>query len=107
MIYERIQFTYVTYYYERMKRNLPFSEAELIKILLDICELQLYLIKNKTVSHTFRLNDYVFTKGNEMKLFLIPTIKKPKTNKIVIKELAKLHDKVKYHVKKKNVKKRL
>jgi len=42
-----------------------------------------------------------------MKLFLIPTIKKPKTNKIVIKELAKLHDKVKYHVKKKNVKKRL
>ena len=42
-----------------------------------------------------------------MKLFLIPRLKKPKTNKIVINELAKLHDKVRHSTKKINVKNRL
>jgi len=42
-----------------------------------------------------------------MKLFLIPKVKKPKINKIVIKELGKLHDRIQHHEKKRNVGKRL
>lgn len=39
MIYERIQYTYVTYYLQRVENKERYSEQQLIKFLIDIVEL--------------------------------------------------------------------
>jgi len=41
------------------------------------------------------MEDFVITKENEIKIFLIPTIKCNKSNKIVVRELGNLIEKVK------------
>jgi hypothetical protein len=53
------------------------------------------------------MKDFVITKNNEVKIFLIPKIKITKSNKIVVRELKNLIEKVKSSEKKKNLTVRL
>ena len=107
MIYERIQLTYDNYYLQRVLTNKPYSEKEIIQLLNNILDVNLYLFEKGNCSSTFHMKDFVITKNNEVKIFLIPKIKITKSNKIVVRELKNLIEKVKSSEKKKNLTVRL